>query len=443
MIKRTPLIALISFCLVTMIYTCVFAQEEKPEEQFVYKMYLNDGNNIIESFIPQNEDTIYILADENNALSARVTLVQWWPISRQYVAIFQQLNEEVHGTLEILKGGKILASNEKGKYLLFYPHGIAAGQGEMQVGKEAYETLKKHKDPLIKYYEKYDEYNLKVVEFQNAFTAYAEELEKKKKAGITITAEEVRANMPRPPEPPEAPGFDITGLRTDFILNLPKGSYTIRLRAQDGTIVEGSEKKLVAFGPRRIGGVGYEIIPKHRWTKRENSNDSSSIIYATGDSTLYVRGFHEIEYNERDYMKLQNPQNQGNAQKWIWFHGKPIKDGLLVLAKNGGAPEKIKDLSYYVKQVPGPTLGYDILPVTETEIPDKKSPAFDGHMVKISPGSADGAYSFWLESPDGKPMQGSERKIIELRDTNTVYLYVISFFPLVLGGFISLRRRRA
>jgi len=442
MIKYAVFIAFINVFSMGALYSHSLADLPEFKEQFVYKMNLFDGKKITETFIPQNEDTIYVLAEENNILSPRVTLVHWWPLSGQYVAGYQKLNEEVPGTLEILSAGDKITSKEKEEYVLFYPNTISGDLSEMHVGKEAYNILKKFKDPLLEYYKKYDDYNRKMVEFQNAFMVYAEDLEKKKRAGIKLDPQEIKASMPQMPQPPEKPNFDITGLRYDFIVNLPEGVYTIRLRAKNGTIVEGSTKKLVAFSRRRVGGVGYEIIPKNRWTKRENSNDSSQTIYAVGENTLYLRGFHEDEYNERYYRKLLNPQSQGSAKRWIWVHTRPIKDVLLVLKGKSGDLKKVAKLPYMVKQVPGPTLGYEILPYTEKAKLEKKRPSFEGHMINIAPVDDGGKFSLWLENINGQLLRGSERKVLEVRREKGNYLYLISFFPVIAGAVVAFKRRR-
>ena len=442
MIKYAIFIAFIN--LFSMGVLCSDSLADLPEfkEQFVYKMSLFDGKKITETFIPQGEDTIYVLAEENNILSPRVIMVHWWPLSGQYVPGYEKLNEEVPGTLEIVSDGDKIIPKEKEKYVLFYPDTISGDFSEMHVGKEAYNILRKFKNPLLDYYKRYDDYNRKMVEFQSAFIAYADELEKKKRAGVETDPQEIKASMPQMPQPPEKPDFDITGLRYDFIVNLPEGTYTVRLRAKNGTIVEGSTKKLVAFSRRRAGGVGYEIIPKNRWTKRENSNDSSQTIYVVGENTLYLRGFHEDEYNERYYRKLVNPQSQGSAKRWIWVHTRPINDVLLSLKSKSGDVKKVAKLPYMVKQVPGPTLGYEILPYSENAKLEKKKPSFEGHMINIAPVDDGGKFSLWLEEDEGQHLKGSERKVLEVRKEKGNYLYLISFFPVIAGAVVAFNRRR-
>lgn len=418
------------------------ANPNKPKEQFVYKMGLFDGKKIAETFLPQSEDAIYILAGENNVLSPRITLVKWWPLSGQFVAEFQELNEEVPGTLEIFSEGKKIAGGEKQEYVIFYPNTISGDLSEMYVGREAYTILKEYKDPLMAYYERYDEYNRKMVAFQNAFMAYAEKLEKQKGGGIELDPEEIRAAMPKMPKPPDKPDFDITGLKRDFVVNLPEGYYTVRLRGKNGTIVEGSQKELIAFSRRRAGGIGYEIIPQNRWTKRENSNDPLQTIYAVGENTLYLRGFYEDEYNELYYRKLRNPQSQGSMKRWIWAHIRPIKRALLAFKSQSDGIAKIPELPYLVKQTPGPKLGYKILPYTDNEKGKNVKPSFEAHMINIRPASSSSVSSLWLQNEKGGMLDGSKRRILQVRKEGADYLYMISLFPLILGAIIIFRRRR-
>ena len=89
----------------------------------------------------------------------------------------------------------------------------------------------------------------------------------------------------------------------------------------------------MTFSRRRLGGVGYEIIPGNRWTQRVSSNDPSESIYGAGNNILYFRAFKEDEVNELFYNKMLDPQNRGNLLRWIWVHTVPLLD--TVLAVNG------------------------------------------------------------------------------------------------------------
>jgi hypothetical protein len=424
-----------------MIPTSTLAGVPDLREQLVYRLSLFDGKGYTQGFVPQSEDTLYLIANENNAVSARVTLVYFWPITGKYVAAFKTLNEEIEGTLEVLRDDKVLQSLEKQDYVLFYPEGFLSGFCQMHVGEDAHAIFSQYEKPLSDFYRAMDAYNRESQEYRENFLAFVEDLEKRKKAGEEISPDSIRAEMPRKPTPPEKPDFDVTSLRQDFILNLPPGSYTMRMRAPDGTILEESQKSLLLFTRRRRGSTGYEIIEGNKWTKRKSCNDPSKIIYAAGENTLYLRPFREDEVNELHYRKLQDPQNEGSSERWIWVHTTPIEKVRLVLLRGAQLLGKIERMPYLVKNIPGPDLGYEILDYTRDGFPDK-GPTFEGHRVTLSQPFGSGNFTLWLEDEDGQPETGSTRRVIMVRKERANYLYLTSLFPLLIGFGVFIWRRR-
>ncbi|MBW2121855.1 MAG: hypothetical protein JRH07_08425 [Deltaproteobacteria bacterium] len=418
------------------------ARADVPEfhEELVYRMSLFDGRGYTQAFVPRSEETIYMMAGKNNALSPRATLVYFWPITGKYVAAFKKLNEEIEGSLEILREGRVIQSHQKQDYMLFYPEGFMKGIAEMHVGRDAYATFKKYEKPLTDYYTRMDEFQRANQEYRKRILAYVKDLERSKKAGEKLDPDEIRAEMPRKPTPPQRPKFDVTSLRRDFVLNLPEGLYKIRMRARDGTIIEDSEKRLVVFTRRRAGGVGYEIIRANKWTKPENSNDPAETLYAAGENTLYVRPFHEDEYNELFYRKLQDPQNKGNPDRWIWVHISPIQEVRLALLAGSRVVAKEERKPYLVRNIPGPELGYRILDYEAQDFPDT-TPTFEAHKIVFPPPSGKGKYTFRLENKEGQPLEKSTRNIIALKKERADILYLISIFPLLIGFGVFVRRK--
>jgi hypothetical protein len=419
----------------------VWAVTLKYEEQFVYQLRLFDGNGYPETFIPQSEDTIYLLADTNNVVSPRVTLVAYWPLSGKFVAAFKELNEYLEGSLEIFSGSKKIHEIGQVEYVFFYPKGITAGKGQLHVGKEAYALFKEHEATLNDFYNKMSEYSKQKLAYRTQLMAYVKQLEERKERGESINPQQVEEDTPREPIQPNRLPFDLTGMQSDHIINLAAGKYHIQFRAPDGTIVEGSEKKLVVFTRRRVGGVGYDIIPGNRWTKRESSNDTSQSIYGTGNNTIYLRAFMEDEYNDLYYKKLKDPQNSGNPQRWTWVHTIPLIDEVLNVQRNERTPERIKRTAYLVKQLPGARLGYEILPYTPEQFPDKQ-PAFEAFKVEFSANNHSGRQTIWLEGPEGRKLPKSVRKMIIVNKSGGNWLYLISTFPLIVGFLIFVRRRK-
>jgi hypothetical protein len=420
----------------------VWADLPKYEEQFVYHLKPFDGKSYTETFIPRSEDTIYLLADTPNLVSPRVTLVYFWPLTGKYVAAFKQLNEQLEGTLEIFNGQKKIQEIGKSEFVFFYPQGIMAEAAQLHVGKDAYAIFKEHEKTLNDFYNKMSEYSQQMLSYRTRLMEYATQLQKRKERGETLKSEQVQADMPRQPVQPDRPPFDLTGIQSDHIINLAAGNYRIHFRATDGTIVEGSEKKLVVFSRRRAGGVGYEIIPGNRWTQRESSNDPSESIYNSGSNTFYFQAFMEDEYNQLFYNKLLDPQNRGNPQRWIWVHTVPLLDEVLIVQLNETNREQIKRTAYLVKQLPGAQLGYEILPYAPDRYPDQQ-PAFEAFKVELTAGNDTGHQTIWLEGPEGRHIPKSIRKMPIINKTGVNWLYLISAFPLMIGLLICLRRRKA
>jgi hypothetical protein len=420
----------------------VWADTPKYEEQFVYQLRLFDGNGYPETFIPRSEDTIYLLADTNNVVSPRVTLVSFWPLAGKFVAAFKELNEQLDGTLEIFSGSKKINEINPSEFVFYYPKGMIGEVAELHEGKDAYAIFKEHEKTLNEFYNKMSEYSKQKLVYRTQLMDYVKELEKRKERGETLKPEQVEEGTPREPVPPDRPPFDLTGIQSDHVINLAAGKYHIRFRASDGTIVEGSEKKLVVFTRRRVGGIGYEIIPGNRWTKRESSNDPLQSIYGSGSNTIYFRAFKEDEYNELFYNKLLDPQNSGNPKRWTWVHTVPLMDEVLAVQRNERAPEQVKRSAYLVKQLPGARLGYEILPYTPERFPDKQ-PAFEGFKVEFSAGNDLGNQTIWLEGPEGQKLPKSARKMLMVNKAGVNWLYLISAFPLMVGLMIFVRRRKA
>ena len=94
-------------------------------------------------------------------------------------------------------------------------------------------------------------------DYADAQAAYQQKLDeiRERQAGI-----ELDVQLPDPPAEPAPFTLYSTEVGRGFPLQLSAGEYTIRVRDANGQIVPDSEKRLVAFGPRRLG-VGYEVHP--------------------------------------------------------------------------------------------------------------------------------------------------------------------------------------
>ncbi|WP_438318402.1 hypothetical protein ACP6EK_04320 [Candidatus Caldatribacterium sp. SIUC1] len=408
-------------------------------EQLVYSLTSFNGSTYSKSFAPQSEDTIYLIANTNSIVNPRKTIVYYWPITRRYMAGFSTLNEAVPGKLEILQGGKVIATLEEQKYVLYYPEGYFSEKTIMYLNAEADAAYEKYKKAM-------DEFNAKLKEYYEAMRKYREDLNKffeevrrRREAGETGPLD---IPVPKEPSPPEFVNFYVSEPATGFVVNLPPGHYEIRVRLEDGTVLEGSEKKLVVFTSRRKGGIGYEIIPGNRWTKRENCDDPSWIIHAVGKNELYFNPFTQEEYNELYHNKLQDPQNIGRIERWKWVHADPVKDATLLFGRGKEVLKAVTRAPYFVKQIPGPELGYEIVDYDEDLKKRGYKPTFESYKVVLGPELPKVDYTIQtVASENQMPLPKSERTIRLLRKAYSVYLYPLAFLPLAVGAGIVITRR--
>jgi hypothetical protein len=392
-------------------------------------------------FTPYTEDTIYLIADKDNTISAHITLVYFWPITGKYVAGFQALNEDVNGTLEILEGGKVIKALEKEDNTLYYPGGYWGESATFYQGEEAHAYFEKFTQAIEEYYEQISQFYTAQVEYQKNIDEFLNEIKERRDKGEEFTVEEIEEEIPREPKQPTPPIFYVTPPKKDYIINLPLGRYKIRIRAEDGTIVQDSEKELLTFTSRRTGGTGYEIIPGNRWTRREASDDPSWLIYAAGKNTLYFSPFIQDEYNELYYNKLLDPQNPGREEKWRWVHIQAIKDVTLLFSKGKETLQRIVRVPYYVKQIPGPELGYEIVEFNPEEMLDRQA-TFEGYKLDLEPTLEKASYEINLEKKEGGFFQGSRREVRLVKKENAQSLYILSIFPLLVGAVVFVTRRR-
>ena len=417
------------------------AQAPELREQLVYGTNAFNGRSYGGAFTPLTEDTIYLIADKDNSIFANITVVYFWPITGKYVAGFQALNEEVHGKLEIMQGGKVIRTLEKKDNSLYYPNGYWEEDAVFYQGEEAHTYFEKFTQAIAEYYEQLSQFYEAQAKYRGDIEKFLADVTERREKGEEFTIEGIEETMPREPKQPTPPVFYATPPRKDFIVNLPLGHYKIRLRAEDGTIIQDSEKKLVTFASRRTRGTGYEVIPGNRWTRREPVDEPSWLIYAAGKNTLYFNPFVQDEYNELYYNKLLDPQNRGRVEKWRWVHIQAIKDVTLLFSKGEETLQRIGRVPYYVKQISGPELGYDIVEFDPQETPDRQ-PTFEGYKLLLAPTLEKASYEINLENKEGELFQGSRREIRLVKKENTQALYILSIFPLLVGTVVVVGRRR-
>lgn len=390
------------------------------ERQFVYGINAFAWDGYAGSLSAKPSHTIYVLAGRPSIVSARETLVYFWPTTGEYRADWSSLNASVAGNLEVSQTGRAVTALQRQSYVIQYPNGPESGPPLLYIGDEAerryrafVEARNQYRDALARYYE--------------ARRRYLDALDK------AAAARQRGATLPLP-SPPEEPGqFRLfsSEVHDGFVINLPPGQYAIRLRGPDGQVVSGSQRTLVVFTHRRES-VGFTIVPQTRWTVPERADEPASTIYARHDQVLYFQPFAAREYNDLAYTRLVNPQSpEGRPDGWRWEYTQPLQEGRLQLSGASGI-ETITARPFRIEQTTGEALGYAVVEPGAGQTAD-----FTGFRVQVH-----GTMHVALLDTTGRTVPGSER-VVRVPHLGLAWpLGLIPLVPLTVGAAVVAWRRK-
>jgi hypothetical protein len=403
------------------------AQATEAERAFVYGINAAVPASFVGTFAP-NDDAIYLLAGEVSVVSPRITEIYFWPITNEFQADWRAYNETVPGTLEVLRGGSIVAELAPTDYTIHFRRDGEETSAELFLGQDAATA----EDDFRARQQAFQEASRAYYDAERAWRDAAAEANEKRQAGEAV-------ELPPPPEPPDPIGVFSNGLNQGMPIDLEPGEYRIRLRGPDGAIVPGSERDLVVFAARRTG-VGYSVVPETRWTTPLESSSPSDVIFGNAGTNLYLEPRLAREYPARSWALLQNPQRSGaGAGGWEWVSGERIAAGSLEIVRDGRVAAAQALTAYQVKQMPGTQLGYEVLPF-DPAADAGDLPAFEAFPLRLE--SPHEAFQIRLVSPDGEVMAGSERQVSASGRMPLTRLFVLSLAPLAVGAVVGAARNR-
>jgi hypothetical protein len=400
------------------------------EEQLVYRPLLTDRFEYRRVHYPQHVGTILVLADTPVVIEATMTEVYFWPITREYLADFEQRDEPVEGRLEVVDGSGQVRSVVPRPYSLWYPNGVAAGESELLIDDEA---VARHEQ----YVREARAAAEASIEYQRRLAEHEAELQE----WLQMQATGVEPLPPPPGEFTEEPPEQFRGFASEPaeapVVSMPQGEYTIRLRREDGAIVPGSERRVVSFGPRRQG-VGYVIVPERRWTQPSVNFDPDEAIYVTGVSDLYLQPVGVEEYSAARYARLLDPQTieAPDEAQFVWIPRDPLTGAELLTSADGGSTDRVGQRGYRVVQHAGATRGYTIEPFESGD--GALEPDFEGMHVPMSEPPVT-----TLALVDGdEVVAGSQRAVRTMPQAPEWVLYAPAVLPVMLAAALRLTPRR-
>jgi hypothetical protein len=405
------------------------AQTPEKERRFVYGLNIYDGTTYATGFVPHTIDTIYVLADHVSVLDPKMTEVYFWPITNDLRPDFSSLNELVPGRLEVSDGSQVVETVELTEYVVQLDQSGKLGGGRVSLGEAARTSWEGFQAERAAYLER--------------LRSHADAMEEHRRQLETIRSSagsESTVVVPDPPVEPTPFTLYSTEIGRGFPLQLAPGEYTIRVRDAAGRVVADSEKRLVAFAPRRHG-IGYEVIPQERWTVPEQAGDPADVVYTVAGGVTYLRPFAAQELNAQAYARLRNPQDlAATPNRWQWLHVAPLGVATLVV-RDGDREQLLPIEDFAVEQVAGATLGYRVVPFAERgdDPRPERTPDITGYRVEAPPGR--GTLSLRLVDVDGRELPGSAREVVVVSSIPWWQLALPVVIPLAIGLSVMLWRR--
>lgn len=403
------------------------AQSFPRERAFVYGVTNYDGRLYESALAPPAVSTIYLLANRTNVLAPRNTLIYFWPITNQYQADWEQLNELVNGQLEVTQAERVVRTIELSEYVVQYDVSSPEDSLRMYLGAEARAKFSEWEAAQAFY-------SVALQSFyaaQQRWNDQVNRLRQQSPGGVAPAGA-----MPPEPQAPTQPTVLSSNPARGFLITLPVGQYGIRLRRADGALQPDSAKTLVMFDKQR-DGISYSVVPQARWNAPETSADDSQIVYALRGSTIYLQAFRAGEFDASQYARMLNPQElapAGPRNRWVPFE--PARGVRMVLRRAGAPPKELASQDFYVRQLPGSGLGYE---VQLLDPGTGERPSFTGFEIQVS----DDDVEVELVDAAGSAIPGSQRRVVALNTSQVWVPYGLSLAPLAIGMIVVAQRRRA
>jgi hypothetical protein len=422
----------------------LFADVPVREEQFIYSILAFNGKDYAGTFARQEADTIYLVADVDNFITVRNVFVYFWPITQDWKTDTSTLNIPFEGTLELsgreaeperLGMTPYTYYNIRGEYELNWK---VAKEAEADAAWQHYQGLMDaYWQSISQYYEKRAMYEAMLNQLTITITKMRDE--GKDVTSLIETLQELKA----PPEPQYPTEYIVppVPIQNAFILNLPVGEYRIRFYSEDGQILEGSERKIVAFEKRRAEAIGLEVIPGDKWTRPVESKTPSSVLYIDGSTDLYLRPFFQQEYNDLFYEKMRKNDAKGNPNLMKWVRIQQVPRARVEVTRPSSESQMVLEEPFYVEQVKGAALGYQIVPFDPQGKHKDREPSLQAFHVPVSKDQR--VIRLRVQDKDGQYLSSSERQIRVITPSRIgIVSLILAAVPLIVMIIVMTRRSR-
>jgi hypothetical protein len=422
----------------------LFADVPVREEQFIYSILAFNGKDYAGTFARQEADTIYLVADVDNFITVRNVFVYFWPITQDWKTDTSALNVPFEGTLELsgreaepemLGMTPYTYYNIRGEYELNWK---VAKEAEAEAAWQHYqELMDAYWQSVSDYYEKRAMYEAMLNQLTITITKMRDQ--GKDVSALIDTLRELKA----PPEPQYPTEYIVppVPVQKAFILNLPVGEYQIRFFTKEGQIMERSERRIVAFEKRRAEAIGLEVIPGDKWTRPVESKTPASVLYIDGSTDLYLRPFYQQEYNDLFYEKMRKNDAKGNPTLMKWVRIQQVPKARVEVTGPSSEAQMVLEEPFYVEQVKGAALGYQIVPFDPEGKHKDREPSLQAFHVPISKDQR--VIRLRVQDKEGRYLPSGERQIRVITPSRVgIVSLILAACPLIAMIIVMARRSR-
>jgi len=428
----------------TVLATPAQADSHDRDEQLIHSLIVFNGSGYSRTFSAGSSDTIYLLADTDNFVTLRKTFVFYRPADDALHTDTTLLDAPVDGFLEITGQGGAAQSFSMQDYTYYNLRGDGAARWRTATGPEAHRVYSDYTQKLRAYREGLDAYRLDRATYEYMVAELEKRIEQQsREGGDTARMEEVLRGLAAPARPEFPDEYAAAPVRVDraFVVNLPPGSYRTRLVRGDGKVLEGSEKRIVAFGRFGEPTVGYEVIPGDRWNRPVESNSRHSVIYVDGSSDLYLVAYYQHEFIDLYYEKLLRNDARGSPGLRRQVFVQEIPGVRMAVLGPGGRIATIDKLPWFVQQERTGSHGYRIVPFDPEGAHRDREPSLDASHVDLDRYGP--RFRVALVDARGDMVAGSMRRIRVLDGSPRVgALVLLALLPLAVGAGMAVARWR-
>lgn len=430
--KRHVSAAAVTACFLVLAAPSARGIEPQKTEGIVYRLQSFAAQEYATVYSPPQADTIYLIADADNAFDPRSTLVYYWPLTREYFESWETLDVAVDGRLEVLSGSRVIRTADRTQVVFSFQNAAAEGLSVLLAGERARAARSAYEERRKEYDRGMELYSTQMLDYRRALRDYMRSSSRAPAAGP----------MPQEPKEPVPPDQFVSDPQSAFVVRLPAGEYRVRMVDGQGNVVEGSERRVVSFralGPR---GTGYEVIPEERWTARLRSESAEASLFCMPGKELFIIPYETESYREDQLARLRDPQSQETSRKTARVFTSPRQAGALVARSSGRLPVSVQRAAWYVKQTPGAELGYEILEWSK-EIAGSDGPTFAAYRLEFDAADAGSAWRISMEAPGaGGAVPGSERSLRVINPGSAGLPWLFIAVPVIAGASVVIWRKR-